>query len=156
MVKKWLFALKSEMFTMEVLPYFMEAFKVVVTVNVGAEVLRSLALSITYSLHKENPAKSLKYKQSVASLRRQTNPVSGTSTPPKNIYTHGNNSVGSLAIKKSGLLVLQIYTELLCDPTNTTNIKKFAKTVTNKVRAPVLRDELQLTVSVASVPTRRK
>jgi beige protein homolog 1 len=112
----------------------MTAFKVVVQVNMGAEVMRSLALSITYSLHKGNPLKPLKGKRSTTSLRPATTPngdnrpTSSASHQSSIFETNRENA------QNIGLLLLEVYASWLCDdPSNTTIIKKFARTVTNKV-----------------------
>jgi beige protein homolog 1 len=134
-VKKLIYALKGEMFGREILPEFMTAFKALVKTNMSADVLRSLSLFITYSLHKSNPARPLRVKKSNVQLRRQpamgVNTVGGNLAPVKVI---GDSSGDGLSRQQIGVMVLEMYQELLFEDGNGTgNIKKFARTVTNKV-----------------------
>ncbi|KAI5791858.1 hypothetical protein EDC01DRAFT_616117 [Geopyxis carbonaria] len=131
-VKKLLFALKGEMFAREILPDFLAAFKALVRSNMSADVLRSLSLFITYSLHKQNPNRPLRVKKSNVMLKRQgTSPKTGTVGP---IGLSGNlNEEDIFSRQQLGVLVLEMYHDLLCEDGNGTgNLKKFAKTVTNK------------------------
>lgn len=137
-MKKLLYALKGEVFTHEVLPDFMAAFKALVKTNMSADVLRSLALFVTYSLHKNNPSRPLRVKKSNVQLRRQ--PTMGTSisgaslSPPKVVNDLRSDG---LSRRQVGVVVLEMYQELLFEGGNGTgNIKKFARTVTNKVWTP--------------------
>jgi len=173
-VKKLLYALKAEVFSREILPDFLAAFKVLVKTNMSADVLRSLSLFITYSLHKHNPSRPLRSKKSNVQLRRQgTGPPSG-GTGPKSGYLTPVGLVGELVDdggftrQQIGVMVLEMYHDLLCEDGNgTANLKKFAKTVTNKVgratmdgvgcgggEAPA--DRMGMSTVVAAVPPRRE
>lgn len=62
-----------------------------------------------------------------------------------------------LTRKQVGVKILALYTRLLCDKGNFTDIHKFARTVTNKVRRniPRLILDADMDTLVASVPTCR-
>lgn len=101
----------------------------------SADVLRSLALFITYSLHKNNPARPLRVKKSNVQLRRQGTFGTGSSStnlaPP---VMMGCLDSEGFTRQQIGVMVLEMYQELLFEDGNSTgNLKKFARTVTNKV-----------------------
>lgn len=133
-----MFALKGEMFSREILPDFLIAFKALIKTNMSADVLRSLALFITYSLHKNSPTRPLRAKKSNVQLRRQGTLGAGGSgfsganlAPP--VMINDMNSEG-FTRQQIGIMVLEMYQELLFEDGNSTgNLKKFARTVTNKV-----------------------
>lgn len=96
--------------------------------------MRSLALSITYMLHKGNPLKPLKGKKSTASLRRSTTPNAERPTSSASVTSSLFEGQSRESAHKIGLLLLEVYASWLCnDSSNTTIIRKFARTVTNKV-----------------------
>jgi hypothetical protein len=134
-VKKLLYALKAEVFSREILPDFLAAFTVLVKSNMSADVLRSLSLFITYSLHKHNPSRPLRMKKSNVQLRRPTGlgsagPKTGYLTP---VGVSGELKDECFTKQQIGVMVLEMYHNLLCEDGNgTANLKKFAKTVTNK------------------------
>ncbi|KAJ8098609.1 hypothetical protein POJ06DRAFT_257502 [Lipomyces tetrasporus] len=107
-VKKFLQALKTGSFTREALDYFIPAFKRIIQTNVSAEVMRSLSLFITYSFN-ENASSSLKRLQD------------------EEKFSQSDTSRAEI-----GFMVLRIFTEILCDPSSSATVKKFARTVTNK------------------------
>lgn len=116
------------------MPHFMNSFESLVKCNYNAEVHRSIALFITYAFHtspgslprtpKPASAGSRSGTPGVGILRRPTVETSSPSaaTPSKN-----------LTKKELGIRILEMYTRLLCDKTSLVDIRKFAKTVTNKV-----------------------
>lgn len=127
-VKKLLLALKAEIFSAEILPDFMRAFKALVKTNMSADVLRSLSLFITYSLHKNNPSRPLRIKKSNVQLKRQA------AAENTSLLLVGGVKKDELSRQQIGITVLNMYAELLCDDDpSMVNIKKFARTVTNKV-----------------------
>ena len=134
-VKKWLDALKGETFTPDTLQYFIGAFRSILTMHPSAEPLRALALYITYAIHKPNqkttsslrPIKGLKLS-SEASSPVQT-PLTASPSPLGN----GSNISIALPQFQVALKILEMYVDILCEGNDTTNIKKFARTVTNKV-----------------------
>ncbi|KAL1872283.1 hypothetical protein VTK73DRAFT_1665 [Phialemonium thermophilum] len=133
-IKRLLDALKGEPFAEDILPHFLQAFECLVKSNFSAEVHRSLALFITYAFH--TPPSSL------PRTPRPGIPSSRSSTPtPLRRLTGGNATSPTAAggnpskvVKKKQLAVkiLEMYTKLLCVKGNTTDIRRFAKTVTNK------------------------
>ncbi|KAJ3939453.1 beige protein-like 1 [Colletotrichum fioriniae] len=142
-VKRLLDAMKAESISEEVQPHFMAALEQLVKCNYTAEVHRSLALFITYAFHSPT-----------ASLIRSPRPVSTTTRTPTTGYarraTFDSNSSSNtspsrfLTKKQLGAKILGMYSNLLCEKGNLANIRKFARTVTNKVRPPFGEKEKQL------------
>ncbi|KFY04795.1 hypothetical protein O988_00508 [Pseudogymnoascus sp. VKM F-3808] len=133
-VKRFLDALKAETFSPDIFPGFLEAFTVLVLGNLNPEVHRSLALFVTYSFHKPSTSASRTPKAKYGTVG---NPKGGSSTPkrlPINTSFDKSASASSLIMSKRelGRGVLQMYTDLLCEKGSTVNLKRFAKTVTNK------------------------
>ncbi|VBB72904.1 Putative protein of unknown function [Podospora comata] len=130
-IKRLLDALKAETISEDILPHFMASFESLVKCNFNAEVHRSLALFITYAFH--TPA---------GSLPRTPKPISRAGTPslsnlrrPVPVETGPSSSNGPsrlLTKKQLGIKFLEMYTRFLCEKTNPADIRKFAKTVTNK------------------------
>jgi hypothetical protein len=133
-VKRLLDAMKGESVPAEVFPSLLEAFKVLLKISNGPEILRSVSLFITYSFHRPASTPGSKTPRSrhgtvgndassLSSLRRPT--VSSLAEPPAD---------GILSKRELGVGVMRVYTELLCELGSLTYLSKFAKTVTNKVR----------------------
>ncbi|KAL4784179.1 hypothetical protein BJX76DRAFT_327925 [Aspergillus varians] len=118
--KKLLEALKGGSFTPEILQLFTSAFSSLMENCLSADLLRSLALFITFSLHKPKEPSGLQKKKSI---RLRTN----SGQPPVPI-DHGT----SLPTVKVAIEMLRMFCSLLCDTHDLGPIKKFAKTVTNK------------------------
>lgn len=136
-VKRLLDAMKGEGISDEVVDHFMTAFDALVKSNLSQEVMRSLSLYITYAFHTPTPSVSRTPKP-VSALSRSSTPgqmkrlavdISRTQSP----------SVGYrlLTKKQLGTRVLIMYSRILCEKGNLNNIKKFARTVTNKVGGTV-------------------
>ncbi len=140
-VRKFIEALKGDMFTKESLEAFLEAFRVLIRCNITGEVLRSLALFITYALQEGR----VNFDRTFRSKHPASQVSSRSSTPPTILESQlGELQLGSVAVRGLGsselaFRVLQVCDELLCDQRNEQNIRKLAKTVTSKVRAVVLR-----------------
>lgn len=133
-VKKFLDALKSEAFSRDIIPLFMEALTTLVKCNMTAEVFRALALFITYAYHKSSLTGSRTPKN--GTLPSRMNSVA--TRPTINTMLDGGESVSSILTKRElGNKVLEMYTGLLCETGSTSNIQRFAKTVTNKAGVPV-------------------
>jgi hypothetical protein len=135
-VKRFLDALKAETFSEDVFPAFMEALTSLVKCNMTAEVFRSLALFITYAYHQTtNAASRTPNKFQVGTVpSRSGTIVSGPRRPTVNTSADGKEGSSSTLTKRQlGNKVLEMYTEFLCERGSTSNIKKFARTVTNKV-----------------------
>ncbi|OLN96672.1 WD repeat and FYVE domain-containing protein 3 [Colletotrichum chlorophyti] len=134
-VKRLLDAMKAELISEEVLPHFMDALEHLVKCNYTAEVHRSLALFITYAYHSPT-----------ASLVRSPRPVSVVVRSPTpgvarratfDTSSPSNTSPSRFLTKQQlGAKILGMYSNLLCEKGNLANIRKFARTVTNKVRQP--------------------
>jgi hypothetical protein len=127
--------LKAENFSREVFPSFMEAFTSLVKSNMTAEVFRSLSLFITYAYHKPATSASRTPKGKSGTLpTRATSISNGPKRPPINVL-FDNKDVASTSLSKRevGNKILEMYAELLCEKGSNSNIRKFARTVTNKV-----------------------
>lgn len=134
--KKWLEALKDETFTAQTWAYFLETFRSMLTKSVSADSMRSLALYITYAIHKPRQktstpmrGKSIKLNTELP-FRRKT--LGSTSPRP---VTQQNELLPHISQLQIALNILELYTDLLCQKDDLTNIHKFARTVTNKVLA---------------------
>lgn len=136
-MKRLLDALKAETFSHDVFPSFMEALESLIKCNMSAEVFRSLALFITYAYHQPTASNSAsrtpKGQVSTGSIRSATI-SNGPKRPALTTLFDGRESPSSTLSKRQlGNKVLEMYTGLLCEKGNTASIKKFARTVTNKV-----------------------
>ena len=135
-IKRLLDALKAETISEEVLPHFMASFESLVKCNFNAEVHRSLALFITYALH--TPAGSFTRTPKPGSATSRSQSVSRAGTPTPGALRRPTIEITSdgpklLTRKQLGAKILAMYTALLCERNNLVDIRKFAKTVTNKV-----------------------
>lgn len=149
--KKWLDALKGETFTTETFEYFLEAFKSFLTRNPSADSMRSLALYITYAIHKPRqtesyPArgKNIKLNTNVSSRRQTLSSASPRSTKPQ------DELVPHLSQLQVALKMLKLYADMLCHEDEVANIKKFARTVTNKWLLHLLADDESTVVVLAA------
>ncbi|KAH7126363.1 hypothetical protein B0J13DRAFT_454708 [Dactylonectria estremocensis] len=131
-VKRLLDAMKGEVVSDDTVPHFMGAFEVLVRSNFSQEVMRSLALFITYAFH--SPLSSIsRTSRPLSAMSRSSTPAPTRRSP---IDTGaGHNSPAGLKFltkKHLGVKVLSMYSRILCEKGNTTQIRKFARTVTNK------------------------
>ncbi|KAG0650396.1 Beige [Hyphodiscus hymeniophilus] len=134
-VKRFLDALKAETFSRDVFPSFMEALTTLVRCNMTAEVFRSLALFITYAYHQPTSTTSRTPKTQHGTLPARSGTISssGPRRPMITMLFDGKDVVSTTLTKRQvGTKVLEMYTDLLCEKGNSANIRKFAKTVTNK------------------------
>ncbi|EEH21741.2 hypothetical protein PABG_03957 [Paracoccidioides brasiliensis Pb03] len=122
-VKKLLDALKGESFTSESMKLFIPAFSCLVKSCMSAEILRSLALFITYSIHAAKPSTSLQKRKSMRFDPR-------TKRPGFALFHHPDRTY--LSESEIGIEVLKAYANIICKESGTANIAKFARTVTNK------------------------
>ena len=134
-MKKWLEALKGETFTIDSFAYFMEAFRSLLTNNLSAESLRTIALYITYGTRKLQPnsSQSLRHARSMEQqlksyTRRAT--ITDVSLSPEGPKKTPDSTLSPL---QAAFEILYMYSDILCKAGDVTNIKKFARTVTNKV-----------------------
>ena len=134
-MKRFLDALKAETFSREVFPFFLEALTTLVKCNMTAEVFRSLALFITYAYHKPTTSAIRTPRAHSGTLPSRSGTKSnGSRRPIINTILDVEDVTSSLLTKRQlGNKVLAMYTDLLCEKGNTTQIRKFARTVTNKV-----------------------
>lgn len=124
--------MKAETIAEAVLPSFLEAFEHLVKCNFNSEVHRALALFLTYSFH--SPSTSL------SRTPKPLSAISRASTPGLGIIRRSTPEVAEasakglyLTKKQLGKHVLGMFSRLLCEKDSTVNIKRFARTVTNKV-----------------------
>ncbi|KAK4250988.1 hypothetical protein C7999DRAFT_11321 [Corynascus novoguineensis] len=132
-IKRLLDALKAETVSEGIVPHFMASFESLVKCNYNAEVHRSIALFITYAFHTSPGSLPRTPKPSSSSGRAITSSL-GVSRRPTAESGRTPSAAGSrmLTKKEVGIRILEMYTRLLCDKTNLGDIRKFAKTVTNK------------------------
>ncbi|MCJ1251415.1 hypothetical protein MMC30_008648, partial [Trapelia coarctata] len=153
-LKKWLDALKNETLYAETFEYFLMAFRSVLTVSLSADSLRNLALFVTYAMHtpKENASQ---LSRAAKSVRR---PQQSLHTPPRRSTTsstspsRGDSRLGTsraLTRAEIGVRVLEMYADMLCQK-DLSNIKKFARTVTNKWLLHLLADDNPSVVILAT------
>ncbi|KAI9676047.1 MAG: hypothetical protein M1817_000790 [Caeruleum heppii] len=136
-VRRLLEALKAETISSNVLPHFLKAFAALLRSDMSSEMLRSTALFITYALHKDSVTKrdpsdaSIKIKGAGEVLKVSTseNDAAGADEAPR---TSQLESGHDLSLEERGMEVLNVLGALLCDSSDTTNLQKFARTVTNK------------------------
>lgn len=96
--------------------------------------MRSLALYITYAIHKPKHSesyptrgKSVKITTNVSSRRQTLSSASPRSTKQQDQFAP------QLSQLHVSLKMLELYADILCHKNEVANIKKFARTVTNKV-----------------------
>lgn len=114
----------------------MEALTSLVKCNLTAEVFRSLALFITYAYHQPSGAAArTPNKVQTGTVPSRSGTVSGgPKRPIVNTSFEGKEVNSTILTKRQlGNKALEMYTQLLCEKGSTLNIKKFARTVTNKV-----------------------
>ncbi|OAX79358.1 hypothetical protein ACJ72_06324, partial [Emergomyces africanus] len=122
-VKKLLDATKAESFTAESIKLFIPAFSSLVKSCLSAEILRSLALFITYSIHSVRRPAGLHKNKTVRVDARAKRPGFSHLLHPDKTY---------LSKEQVGVEVLKAYTNIVCKENGIANIAKFARTVTNK------------------------
>jgi hypothetical protein len=137
--------LKGETFSADVFPDFLEAFSALFRCNISKDNLRSLALFVTYALQ-DNRAFPLHGSRQYRNSQRQSNShapntlVSEALTSASRSNSPGQitKSTNDLSRHEVGVQVLEMFTDLLCNTASLDPIKKFAKTVANKVRLSIL------------------
>ncbi|KAH8886705.1 beach-domain-containing protein [Thozetella sp. PMI_491] len=132
-IKRLLDALKAETVSEDVLPHFMASFESLVKCNFNAEVHRSVALFITYALHAVPGSHPRTPKPGSGTSRSSTPAPGGLRRPAIEISGPSTNASRLLTKKQIGVKILEMYTRLLCEKDNLGDIRRFAKTVTNKV-----------------------
>ncbi|KAJ5649607.1 uncharacterized protein N7484_003330 [Penicillium longicatenatum] len=119
--KKLIETLKGGELTSETLNPCLSAFRSLMESGMSPDLLRSFALSITYTLHMPKPTASLQKKKSLRFVAAPSRPGSSKS--------HSEKHISATA---QGTEMLRLYTDVLCNPLDSTPLKKFAKAVTNK------------------------
>lgn len=133
-VKRLLDAMKGEAISEDVMPQFMGAFEALVRSNLSQEVMRSLSLFITYAFHLPPPPISRTPKP-LSAISRPVTPLQAKRNTVDTSETTGQpTGIKFLTKKQLGTRVLTLYSRILCEKGNLNHIKKFARTVTNKVR----------------------
>ena len=107
----------------------------ILTTNLSAESLRTLALYITYAIYEPQPKISSAMRPANAETLQvpnfsQDTANLDTSSEPIRKQTDPSQKLSQLQL---GLKILDLYSDLLCRVNDTGNIMKFARTVTNKV-----------------------
>lgn len=126
--------MKGEVVSEDTISHFMGAFEILVTSNFSQEVMRSLSLFITYAFHSQ-PLPVNRSPRALSIVSRTGTPVPRRRGTPTDPTAAGIASgLKFLTKKQLGVKVLSMYSRILCEKGNTTHIKKFARTVTNKVR----------------------
>jgi hypothetical protein len=125
--------MKGEVISEDVVPSFMEAFEALVTSNLSPEVMRALSLFITYAFHVVSRSLPRTPRPGTPGIVRRA-----TGDGPFSSST--SLSLKALTKKQLGTRVLSLYSRILCEKGNLNNIKKFTRTVTNKVSLSCLID----------------
>lgn len=135
-MKRFLDALKAETFSHEVFSSFIEALTILIKCNMTAEVLRSLALFVTYALHQPTGPSARTPRTQYGTLPSRSATSSPRPTRPaiNTVFDSKEEISAHLTKRQLGNRILKMYTGLLCEKGNISNIKKFARTVTNKVK----------------------
>ena len=152
-MKRFLDALKAETFSRDVFPLFIQALVTLVKCNMTAEIFRSLALFITYAYHKPSNSASRTPKMQHGTLpsRISSKLSSGPKRPTINTLLDGSDTESAMLTKRElGNKVLEMYSGLLCENGSTANIRKFAKTVTNKACLPAAKIREFLLISAVA------
>ncbi|KAI1295727.1 beige/BEACH domain-containing protein [Xylaria venustula] len=129
-VKRLLDALKADPLPEGVLPFFLDAIEQLVRSSYNTEVHRAVALFITYAFH--SPARSLPRTPKSTSYLEQSSGTVKLRRPTINSNRITEGPGRTLTKKETGVHILNIYSQLLCEKGNLAIIRKFAKTVTNK------------------------
>jgi hypothetical protein len=115
----------------------MEALEILVKCNMTTEVYRSLALFITYAYHQLTSSNSNSRSPKALGGAGSTRPATAAGGPKRPLIItqfDGPEVKSSILTKRQlGGKILEMYTGILCEKGSTANIKKFARSVTNKV-----------------------
>ncbi len=129
--------MKAEVFSHEVFPFFIAALTSLVRCNMTADVFRAIALFITYAYHKPGSGLRTPKVQYGTLPSRSGTPSNTPRRPTLNTFWDGKETPpppsATLTKRELGNKVLEMYSNILCEKSSTTNIRKFARTVTNKV-----------------------
>lgn len=112
--------------TYESIQLFLPTFKTLVLSCMSTEIFRSLALFVTYSIRAPQTTSHLQRKKSIR-FESRSRRIESVQPPDANATF--------LTKQQLGIEVLKVYADIICDGTNTINLKRFARTVTNKVNS---------------------
>lgn len=116
------------------LPYFLEAFKVLLSINFTGETTRALSLFVTHALYDNRAVyakRTLQPRASVLRLRKGTPPSLTPGSTPRSVSPRQDSSQ-SVSLGELGVSILRMLTELICDENNNFDFR-FSKSVTAKV-----------------------
>lgn len=137
-VRRFLDVLKADTFSQDIFPLFLEALTSLIRCNLCADVFRSLALFVTYALYKQPSS-------SICNLKNISAPASATPNISKELMMNTPDSRDTQTItltkRRCGIKVLEMYSSILCEKENTSTIRKFSRTVTNKWLLHLLNEE---------------
>ncbi|KAK2748947.1 hypothetical protein FQN57_007230 [Myotisia sp. PD_48] len=122
-IKRLIESLKSGNFSTASLQLFLAGFRSLVETGASGEVLRSIALFITYSIYKTKPAGRLQKKKSTRLDLRFRRPGLSQILDQESAW---------LSKEQIGVETFRVLADILCASENTFSIQKFARTVTNK------------------------
>ncbi|SPN99858.1 probable beige protein homolog [Cephalotrichum gorgonifer] len=132
-IKRLLDAMKAETISEDVLPSFLEAFENLVKCDFSGEVHRALALFLTYAFHSSSVPRSRTPKPLSATNRTNVPSLNVPRNPTLEVPTVETGSQPSYLTKRQlGKHILAMFSRLLCEKGSVVNIKRFARTVTNK------------------------
>ncbi|RYP22664.1 hypothetical protein DL765_001514 [Monosporascus sp. GIB2] len=132
-VKRLLDAVKSELLPENVVPFFMDTIETLVRRSYNTEVHRTLALFITYAFHTASGSLARTAKTPSISSRNATLSTSTSKQSTSDPNRAGQSAAKYVTKKEVGTRILAMYCRLLCEKGSLAIIRKFAKTVTNKV-----------------------
>ena len=136
-IKRFIDALKGETFNADVFPDFLEAFMTLFKCNCSGDNLRSLSLFITYALQ-DGRAFSYRSVRSKRPTLRDSNghgsrAIDSERSTPRSLSPQPELLNNDLSQHEIGIQILDAFSDILCDPDNVEFVKRFAKTITNKV-----------------------
>lgn len=114
-----------------VLPFYISTLEHLVKCSYNTEVHRSIALFITYAF--QAPTMSLPRTPRPGSMSLKTGVHPATRKSVSEVVTPGQKPSLIVTKKEVGIEILEMYCQLLCEKGNLMIIRKFARTVTNKV-----------------------
>lgn len=138
-MKRLLDALKAETISEDVMPHFLEAFESLIKCNFNAEAHRTIALFITYTFHSSANSQPRTPRPSSA-MGLAANANSRVGLRRSTVDSINGANIRGLTKKQVGVKILELYTRLLCQKGTYNDVRKFARTVTNKVRRSSIRD----------------
>ncbi|KAF1816742.1 beach-domain-containing protein [Eremomyces bilateralis CBS 781.70] len=128
-IKRLIEALKGERFS-EAFPDFLRAFKTLIKCNMSPEILRNLSLFITFALHDERFSLNRSRRQG-ARAPNALQSVTPDPATPRSVSPQDDSDI-DISREEIGVRILQLYTELTCDPGSIVMLKQFSRSITSK------------------------